>query len=125
MRVACTTECNLVVSDLVVTHTEHACIDFMPARATLFLHEDLVARTLQFERELKDWRLAEIQAGRGDPGRPGYGHVFMTVRIFLLIFQYSNVNTTSPKARHHRHLTAGIQAYIIEASLAILLMTLI
>jgi hypothetical protein len=71
-----------VLSDLVVTHTEHAYTDLRPPRATLFLHEDLVAKTLQFERELKAWRLAEIQAGRGDPGRPGYGYVFMTVCIF-------------------------------------------
>src|SRR6266545_7392987 len=77
-----TTERNLILSDLVVTHTEHACMDFRPARATLFLHEALVARTFQFERELKDWRLGEIQAGRGDPGRPGYGYVFMTECIF-------------------------------------------
>jgi hypothetical protein len=87
------------------------------------LHEDLVARTLQFERELKDWRLAEIQAGRGDPGRPGYGYVFTTVRIFLLIFQYSKINTTSLKAHHHQHLTAGMQVYIIEVLLATLLTT--
>ncbi len=78
-----TIECNLMLSDLIVTHTEHACMDFNPAHATLFLHEDLVAKTLQFERELKDWRLAEIQAGRGDPGRPGYGYVFMTVCFFF------------------------------------------
>ena len=76
------TACNFGLSDLVVTHTVHACIDTRPPRATLFLHEDLVAKTLQFERELKAWRLAEIQAGRGDPGRPGYGYVFMTVCFF-------------------------------------------
>jgi hypothetical protein len=74
--------CNFRLSDLVVTHTVHACIDTMRPRATLFLHEDLVAKTLQFERELKAWRLTEMQAGRGDPGRPGYGYVFMTVCIF-------------------------------------------
>ncbi|KAH9992222.1 hypothetical protein BJV74DRAFT_771744 [Russula compacta] len=43
-----------------------------PPIATLFLHEDLVARTLAFELDLKQWRLAEIEAGRGDPGRPDY-----------------------------------------------------
>jgi hypothetical protein len=44
--------------------------------ATLFLHEDLVARTLAFELDLKQWRLEEIAAGRGDPGRPNYLDVF-------------------------------------------------
>jgi len=88
------------------------------------LHEDLVAKTLQFERELKAWRLAEIQAGRGDPGRPGYNYVFVTVCIFLLI-QYPKVNMTSSNARHHQRLTAGMQAYIIEVLLAALLTTLV
>ena len=52
--------------------THHTEMDRRPPRATLFLHEDLVARTLAFELELKQWRLAEIAAGRGDPGRPNY-----------------------------------------------------
>jgi hypothetical protein len=52
-------------------------IDLRPPRARSFLHEDIA---LQFERELKEWRIAEIQAGRSDPGRPGYAYIFLTVR---------------------------------------------
>ncbi len=52
--------------------THHFEMDSSPPIATLFLHEDLVARTLAFELDLKQWRLAEIEAGRGDPGRPNY-----------------------------------------------------
>ncbi|KAI0300275.1 hypothetical protein BC826DRAFT_992412 [Russula brevipes] len=54
----------------------HGLIDSSHPFATLFLHEDLVARTLAFEIDLKQWRLAEIAAGRGDPGRPKYLDVF-------------------------------------------------
>jgi hypothetical protein len=43
-----------------------------PPRTTLFLHEDLLARTLSYEKDLKQWRTAEVEAGRGDPGRPPY-----------------------------------------------------
>ena len=52
--------------------THHIEMDSSPPIATLFLHEDLVARTLAFELDLVQWRLAEIEAGRGDPGRPNY-----------------------------------------------------
>jgi len=55
-----------------VSPTHHFEMDSSPPIATLFLHEDLVARTLAFELDLKQWRLAEIEAGRGDPGRPNY-----------------------------------------------------
>jgi hypothetical protein len=40
--------------------------------STLFLHEDILARTFSYERDLQDWRLAEIGADRPDPGRPSY-----------------------------------------------------
>ena len=46
-----------------------------PGRTTLFLHEDVVERTLAYERELREWRIAEIKAGRTDPGRPTYDQV--------------------------------------------------
>lgn len=42
------------------------------AWSTLFLHEDILARTLAYEQDLKQWRIAELEAGRGDPGRPAY-----------------------------------------------------
>jgi hypothetical protein len=61
----------------VLVNLNHHCeMDSTPPVATLFLHEDLVARTLAFELDLKRWRLAEISAGRGDPGRPDYQDVF-------------------------------------------------
>jgi hypothetical protein len=43
-----------------------------PPRATLFLHEDILARTLAYEQDLCQWRIAELEAGRSDPGRPAY-----------------------------------------------------
>jgi hypothetical protein len=47
---------------MIVDPAEHRFIDLRPPRATLFLHEDIVAKTLQFEHELKEWRIAEVQA---------------------------------------------------------------
>lgn len=40
--------------------------------STLFLHEDVLARTFSYEEDLHKWRLAELGAGRPDPGRPSY-----------------------------------------------------
>jgi len=54
----------------------HDAMDATPAVYTLFLHEDLIARTFAYERDLKAYRLNEIEAGRGDPGRPAYDEVF-------------------------------------------------
>ena len=48
---------------MIVALMEHSSIDLHPARASLFLHEDVVTKTLQFEHELKGWRLSEVQAG--------------------------------------------------------------
>ena len=42
---------------------------------TLFLHEDTLARTHSYEQDLQRWRIAELEAGRGDPGRPSYQEV--------------------------------------------------
>lgn len=43
--------------------------------STLFFHEDIVARTLSYELDLQAWRIAELDAGRPDPGRPTYNEV--------------------------------------------------
>lgn len=51
-----------MLSDMIVAPTEHSSIDLHPPRACLFLHEDIVAKTLQFKRELKEWRLSEVPA---------------------------------------------------------------
>jgi hypothetical protein len=50
-------------------------MDVRLPKSTLFLHEDILARTLSYERDLKQWRMAELKAGRGDPGRPTYEEV--------------------------------------------------
>ena len=93
---------------------EYSCIDLRRPRATLFLHEDLVARTLHFERDLKEWRLAEIQVGRGDPGRQ--------IRKCILDSTYL-VSRNQPvfQSKHdrlqaclHQRLTVGMQAHIIR-----------
>jgi hypothetical protein len=59
-----------------VSPNQHTDIDCYPPYATLFLHEDILARTLAFEVELQKWRCAEMEAGRGDLGRPLYEDVF-------------------------------------------------
>lgn len=68
--------------------THHSETDSTPPIATLFLHEDLVARTLAFELDLKQWRLAEIEAGRGDPGRPNYLDAFSVSDILRPSVQF-------------------------------------
>jgi hypothetical protein len=47
----------------------------IPSKSTLFLHEDVLARTLAYERGLQKWRMAELDAGMPDPGRPAYDEV--------------------------------------------------
>ena len=98
------------LSDMTVAPTEHSAIDLHPARACLFLHEDIVAKTLEFERELKEWRLSEIQAGRGDPGRPPYEYVFLVSAIVLPVLpvDFKNVAGTRHPTTHapplaHKH----------------------
>ena len=66
----------------------HDEMDSNPPFATLFLHEDLVARTLDFELDVKQWRLAEIEAGRGDPGRPNYLDAFSVSDILRPSVQF-------------------------------------
>jgi hypothetical protein len=62
-------------------------MDSSPPIATLFLHEDLLARTLAFELDLQQWRLADVGAGRGDPGRPAYRDVFPVSDILRISVQ--------------------------------------
>jgi hypothetical protein len=50
-------------------------MDQRPPTSTLFLHEDVLARTLAYEQDLQAWRIAELEAGRVDPGRPTYDEV--------------------------------------------------
>ena len=64
-----------------VSPTHHTEMDSSPLIATLFLHEDLVARMLAFKLDLKQWRLAEIEAGQGDLGRPNYLDTFSVSKI--------------------------------------------
>src|SRR5271170_6022042 len=64
------------IMNLPVTATVHCWMDGNIAYATIFLHEDLLARTLAFELDLQQWRRSEFQAGRGDPGRLPYNEVF-------------------------------------------------
>jgi hypothetical protein len=59
-----------------------------PPRSTLFLHEDIVVRTLAYERDLKQWRLDELEAGRGDPGRPSYEQVSDQFNLFSATHRY-------------------------------------
>jgi hypothetical protein len=63
-------------------------MDSSPPSATLFLHEDLVARTLAFELDVQQWRQEEIQVGRGDPGRPNYLDAFSVSDILRPSVQF-------------------------------------
>jgi hypothetical protein len=83
----CSRHSKTVIS-VIVSPTHHSEMDGSPPIATLFLHEDLVARTLAFELDLKQWRLAEIEAGRGDPGRPNYLNAFSVSDILCPPVQF-------------------------------------
>ncbi|CAA7258788.1 unnamed protein product [Cyclocybe aegerita] len=48
---------------------------------TLFLREDVLARTLSYEIDLAKYRLARVRAGHADPGRPPYEKVFPTLDL--------------------------------------------
>ncbi|KAF8334439.1 hypothetical protein F5887DRAFT_1273589 [Amanita rubescens] len=61
---------NIVPRQVNIHH--HRSVDEQPPGATLFLHEDILARTLAYEQDLHQWRITELEAGRGDPGRPTY-----------------------------------------------------
>ena len=69
---------SLFLSGPVDSFIEHSQIigawamDDYPALSTICLHEDLLARTLSHEQDIQRWRIAELEAGRGDPGRPTY-----------------------------------------------------
>ena len=41
----------------------HCDIDDWPPQGMLFLHDDIVACTLAYEKDLVDWRMAELKLG--------------------------------------------------------------
>jgi hypothetical protein len=53
----------------------HRSMDQVPPSCTLFPHEDILLRTFAYEQDLLEWRVAELEAGRPDPGRPSYDEV--------------------------------------------------
>jgi hypothetical protein len=38
--------------------------------------------TLAYKKDLHDWRVAELEAGWGDPGRPEYEEVSSFIHLF-------------------------------------------
>ncbi|KAJ7213593.1 hypothetical protein GGX14DRAFT_445505 [Mycena pura] len=55
-----------------VTSTPHGRMDTGVPSLTLFPHEDILARTLEFELDVASIRQSEVNAGNADPGRPPY-----------------------------------------------------
>jgi hypothetical protein len=80
------------------------------------LHEDIIAKTLAYERHLKMYRLNEIEAGRVDPGRPTHDEVFgvSDIRILLLSFS-SRPSCQGCKKNLHRWHCAPT-AYPVETA---------
>lgn len=62
--------CRAIIIFVLVSPNQRNEIDSRPRFATLFLHEDLLARTPASEPEPQKRRCAEMEVGRGDPGRP-------------------------------------------------------
>jgi hypothetical protein len=64
-------------------------MDECPPYSTLFLHEDILACTLAYERDLQQWRTAELEAGQVDPGRPTYDEASDCFNLFgVMSHQY-------------------------------------
>ena len=49
---------------------------------TPFHHEHILARTLAYERGIRQWRIAKLEAGWGDSGRPKYEEASGRLRSF-------------------------------------------
>jgi len=45
------------------TSYHHLALDGHLPRSTLFLHEDILARTLSYERQFQTWRINELESG--------------------------------------------------------------
>ncbi|KAJ7259483.1 hypothetical protein B0H12DRAFT_1108184 [Mycena haematopus] len=64
---------------LTLAPTIHLARDQGVPTCTIFPHEDVLARVLDFEREVQDKRLDMIRRGEGDPGRPPYDVGYPTI----------------------------------------------
>lgn len=67
-----------------VNTDHHRPMDLRLAETTLYL-EDIIVRTLLYERSLKKWRIEELEAGRPDPGRSSYNTVGWLFNFFLCL----------------------------------------
>ena len=78
---------------------------------TLFLHEDIMARTLAYEQDLRQWRISELEAGRSDPGRPKYEEVGEHFRSFGVLPHHYLLQafggTPNSITQHHCHAGDG------------------
>jgi hypothetical protein len=62
--------CNFLI--VIVDPTLNKQMDTALPRVALVPHEDVLTRTLAYERDVQAWRRKEVFEGRGDPGRPEY-----------------------------------------------------
>lgn len=88
-------------------------MDLHLAESTLFLHEDIIVRTLLYEQRLQKWRIEELKAGRGDPGRPSYdtvGWLFQLLSVLKL--NYFQVFGGMPTTRHRYHVVREFRAFL-------------
>jgi hypothetical protein len=80
---------------------------------TLFLHEDILARTLAYEQDLRQWRISELEAGRSDPGRPKYEEVQSLSFIWCFVSLLQAFGGTPNSITQHRcHAGDGFSFFL-------------
>ena len=85
-------------------------MDEHPPYLTLFLHEDILAHTLAYEQDLQQWRIAELEAGWADPGRPTYEEASGCFNSFgVMSHQYFRYLV----AHQSHHIVSMVQAALM------------
>ncbi|KAJ7621650.1 hypothetical protein DFH06DRAFT_1105702 [Mycena polygramma] len=75
---------NLVPGKRVLTARSTPCsLNEGTPSLTLFPHEDVLAKALEYELTLASLRQAEVDAGRADPGRPSYEAAYVPCRAHM------------------------------------------
>ncbi|KAJ6627407.1 hypothetical protein B0H10DRAFT_1994358 [Mycena sp. CBHHK59/15] len=92
----------------------HCMVDAPIPDATLFPREDVLIRTLAYERDVQAYRLERLRSFCGDPGRPEYADGYPIITEAQSDPPVLNSNHFGPIIPHRFHCTS--QEYILRVN---------